>query len=200
MAPNGAIGDGDNIRTDIINLNVPVNVWCKLVRRSVYTDNDVVWPVKGFGEDEVVSIVTAYYAKRISCVAEPLYYYCYTPHSYSRGMDEQKRLNTFEDHLANWQVLHEFMCREGLLEKYEEGVFKSKMRIKEHLLDRKNRRRYFQTFPEVDKAFMWGDEYRKPTYRERVWVIVVWLGLYRQLRRRVRSKRFCPRKEWLPVY
>ena len=201
MAPDGAIGDGDNIRRDIINLNVPVNVWCKMVSRSVYMDNDIVWPVKGYAEDVVVSTVTAYYARRIACVDEPLYFYRYNPNSYSRGMDEPTRMRQFEAYKANWQILYQFMVREGLLEKYEVGVFKGKMRLKKHLLPlvskRKYRRLYFATCPEVDRAFFWGNPYRTPSYRERVWVVAIWLGLYPMLKRRLYSKRFRPRKEWL---
>ena len=201
MAPNGAIGNGDNIKADIINLNVPVNVWCKSVRRSVYMDNDIVWPVRGYAEDVVVSTVTAYYSKRIACVEEPLYYYCYNHNSYSRGLDEQTRMRLFEDYKVNWHVLYQFMGREHLLEKYEEGVFKGKMRVKKHLLplvsEKKYRRLYFKTFPEVDIAFLLGNTYRKPSYRERVWVIAIWLGLYPRLKEKLYSKRFRPRKEWL---
>lgn len=201
MAPNGVIGNGDNIKADIINLNVPVNVWCKLVKRSVYTDNDIVWPAKGYAEDVVVSTVTAYYSKRIACVDEPLYYYRYNPKSYSRGLDEQTRMRMFEDYKVNWQILYQFMCRKHLLEKYEIGVFKGKMRVKKHLLplvsEKKYRRLYFNTFPEVDRAFLVGNKYRKPTYRERIWVIAIWLGLYPRLKEKLYSKRFRPREEWL---
>lgn len=202
MAPNGALGNGDNIKADIINLNVPVNVWCKLVRRSVYTDNDIVWPLKGYAEDVVVSTVTAYYAKRIAYVAEPLYYYRYNPKSYSRGLDEETRLRLFEDYKVNWQILYQFMSREHLLEEYEEGVFKGKMRVKKHLLPlvskRKYRRLYFNTFPEIDRAFLWGNKCRRTSYREQVWVIAIWLGLYPKLKKQLYSKRFRPRAEWLP--
>ncbi len=202
MAPNGAIGDGDNIRTDIINLKVPVNVWCKLVRRSVYTENDIVWPVKGYGEDVVVSTVTAYYAKRIACVEEPLYYYRYNPKSYSRGYDVETRVRLFEDYKKNQDVLIRFMSREGLLEKYEQGMFVGKVKVKRMLLplvsQRKYRRLYFGAYPEVDRAFVFGNSHRRPCYRERVWVAAIWLGLYSKMERRLYSKRFRPRLDWLP--
>ncbi|MBO4599442.1 MAG: glycosyltransferase family 2 protein [Bacteroidales bacterium] len=202
MAPDGKEGDNDNLREDIINLNVAVNTWCKLVRRTVYTDNDIVWPVKGYAEDVVVSTMTAYYSKRISYLAEPLYYYRYNPQSYSRGMGVEARLKTFEDYKLNQQILLKFFEREGLMEKYEEAVFKGKVRVKKHLLPlfptRKYVRLYFKTYPEVDRAFLWGNKYRKPTYRERVWIAALWLGLYPRLKRRLMSKRFRPGKEWLP--
>ena len=197
MAPNGE----DSLKSDIINLNVPVNTWCKLIRRSVYTDNDIVWPAKGYADDVVISTVTAYYSKRIAYVAEPLYHYRYNPKSYSRGLDEQTRMRMFEDYKVNWQILYQFMCRKHLLEKYEIGVFKGKMRVKKHLLplvsEKKYRRLYFNTFPEVDRAFLVGNKYRKPTYRERIWVIAIWLGLYPRLKEKLYSKRFRPREEWL---
>ena len=202
LVPNGVVGDGDNVRDDIINLNVPVNVWCKLVRRSVYMDNNIVWPVRGFAEDVVISTMTAYYSRKIAHMAEPLYYYRDTPMSYSRGMIAKKRLKIFEDYKENQAVLYEFMRRERLLERYEVGVFKGKMRVKELLLpvvsERKYRRLYFKTYPEVDRAFMWGNKYRKPSYRERLWVIAIWLGLYQKMKRRLWSKRFRPRYDWLP--
>ena len=199
MAPYGV----ENLKADIINLNVPVNVWCKLILRSIYTDNNIVWPAKGYAEDLVVSTVTAYYAKCIAYVAEPLYHYRFNPKSYSRGFDKQVRMEAFENYKVNQEILLRFMEREGMLEKYEPGVFKGKMRVKKHLLplfpERKYVRLYFKTYPETDKAFLWGNKYRMPTYRERVWVIALWLGLYPRMKRRLLSKRFRPRKDWLPV-
>ena len=197
MAPNGE----DSLKSDIINLNVPVNTWCKLIRRSVYTDNDIVWPAKGYADDVVISTVTAYYSKRIAYVAEPLYHYRYNPKSYSRGLDEQTRMRMFEDYKVNWQILHQFMSRENLLEKYEIGVFKGKMRVKLLLLSlfpkRDYVRLYFKTFPEIDRAFLFGNKYRKPSYRERVWVVALWLGFYPRMKKRLLSKRFRPRNEWM---
>ena len=198
MAPNGEA----DLKSDIINLNVPVNIWCKLIWRSVYMDNDIVWPAKGYAEDVVVSVVTAYYSKRIAYVAEPLYNYRFNASSYSRGLEVEARLKYFEEYKINEQILLRFMEREGMLEEYEEGVFKSKMRVKKHLLplfpERKYRRMYFNTFPEVDRAFLWGNQNRKPSYRERIWVIALWLGLYPKMKRRLYSKRFRPGKAWLP--
>ena len=198
MGPHGE----NNLKSDIINLRVPVNIWCKLIRRSVFTDNNIVWPARGYAEDVIISTVTAYYARRIAYVPEPLYYYRFNPDSYSRGMDVQRRLSLFKDYITNQQILLQFMEREGMLEKYEEGVFKGKMRVKKHLLplfpERKYVRLYFKTFPEIDRAFLCGNKYRKPTYRERVWVIALWLGLYPRQKRRLFSKRFRPRLEWLP--
>lgn len=202
MAPHGVGKDGENIRRDIINLNVPVNIWCKLVKRSVYANKDIVWPVKGYADDVVESIATAQLASKIDYVNEPLYFYRFNPKSYSRGWDEQKRQKMFEEYLENWEVLYAFMRRQNMLEKYEEGVFKGKMRIKKMLLpmlaNRKYRRLYLSTFPEVDRAFMWGNKYRKPTYRERIWIMAVWLGLYPTFKKRLNSKRFRPRLNWIP--
>ena len=111
-------------------------------------------------------------------------------------------MKTFEDYKINQEILLQFMEREGMLEKYEHGVFKGKMRVKKHLLplfpERKYVRLYFKTFPEIDKAFLWGNKYRKPSYRERIWGVALWLGLYPRMKRRLLSKRFRPGEEWLP--
>lgn len=36
QVPNGVVGDGENVRDDIINRRVTCTIWCKMIRRSLF--------------------------------------------------------------------------------------------------------------------------------------------------------------------
>jgi glycosyltransferase involved in cell wall biosynthesis len=134
LVPDGVIGDGENVRIDIINRKVYPYLFCKLFRRSLLEDNDYIWPVKNLGEDTVISAEAAYYAQRIAHVAEPLCYYRYNPNSVTKLLDEEHCLKNLDSFKANVDILIRFLEREGVSEKYAKGIFINKVRTKNRLL------------------------------------------------------------------
>lgn len=77
------------------------SIWAKLIRRSLYVDNDVKC-IEGCnqGEDFQVVPILLYYAKKIVNLKEPLYYYdCSNEGAYSNNF-------TICNHDQNWESMN----------------------------------------------------------------------------------------------
>ena len=201
LVPDGVKGDGENVKKDIINRRVPPFVWVKLMRRNLFVDNEVVWPQRSLGEDTVFSVVSAYYAKRIAHVKEPLYYYRFNSSSISHGKKtEELYMRNYNDFKLNFSIAWKFLEREGVSEQYKRGEIINKLRTKNRLLPvtdlGKYRRLWWSTYPEINRVILFGNKYYKPTYREWIWVAAIMLGLYPRFKKKLCSSRYVPSKEW----
>ena len=74
IVPNGLINDGDNIKSDIINRDVPPFIWCRIINRRVIEDHDFIWPKGNLGDDTVIGGESIYYSRKIAYINETLYY------------------------------------------------------------------------------------------------------------------------------
>jgi len=194
-------GDGEKEKDDIINRKILPFLVCRLVRRTIFEGNDIIWPVKNMGEDTLLSAEFAYYAKRLAKVDEHLYYYRYNPNSVTKLLDEDHCLRNLDSFKSNVELLEQFLTREGVADKYWYGIFINKMRTKNRLLritgKIKYRKMWLNTFPEINKTAFWGDSRFKSDYRAKVWFIVVLLGLYPIFRKQMHTRRFRPSYEWV---
>ena len=201
LLPDGIIGDGDNVRSDIINRRVSPFLVCKLFRRGLFDEHNYLWPVKNIGEDTVISAEAAYYAEGIAHVAEPLYYYRFNPNSVTKLLDEEHCLKNLDSFKSNVDIYVQFLKREGISDKYGRGIFINKMRTKNRLLhiigERKYIRLWLRTYPEINKVILFGNRYYKTSYREWAWFFATLLGLFPKQKKRLFSKRFYPCEEWV---
>lgn len=199
--PVGGAAGTEQIRDAIINRRAPISLAAKLFRRDLFLSDGIVWPERWFGEDIVMNISAVLMAKSIANVPEGLFYYVYNPKSICRSTDAARQLGKLEDLKANVALLEDLLQRHGVRERYDQSVFISKVRCKNLMLplmkQRRYRRLYCRTYPEVNRSFLLGDRHHRPTYRERVWMAVMLLGLYPALKRIVGSRRLRPREGWV---
>ena len=200
QVPRGVVGNGENVRDDIINRRVTCTIWCKLIRRSLFLDNDIVWPANVSHEDMVVSDMAAYYARTIAHVPVAFYHYVHRSDSLSNLVDPEFVAKKLQLYLNNNRIITDFMKREGVEEKYAEGLLTDKVLARNLMLpytDKlKYRRLWLHTYPEVNKLLLFGNKEYKSSYREKIWFLAIWLGLYPKLKRRLLSKRFKPDRMW----
>ena len=200
QVPKGVMGDGENVRDDMINRRVTGTIWCKMIRRTLFLDNDIVWPVNAGHEDMVVSDMAAYYARVIAHVPVAFYHYVHRSDSLSNLVDPEFVAKKLQLYLNNNRIITDFMKREGVAEKYAEGLLTDKVLARNLMLpytDKlKYRRLWLHTYPEVNRLLLFGNKVYKSTYREKIWFLVIWLGLYPKLKRRLLSKRFKPDRMW----
>jgi glycosyltransferase involved in cell wall biosynthesis len=73
------------LTSKLIGRQTSVNIWGRLIRRSLYIDNDIkAMEGVNMGEDYSVSPILAYYAKEVATLEKPLYHYdCTNVCSYS---------------------------------------------------------------------------------------------------------------------
>jgi glycosyltransferase involved in cell wall biosynthesis len=200
QVPNGVIGYGENVRDDIINRRVTCTIWCKMIRRSLFLDNDIVWPANVSHEDMVMSDMAAYYARQFAHVPIPLYHYVYRSNSVSNIVDPEFVVWKMELYKDNIRVIKEFFEREGVSEKYAEGLLTEKVLARNLILPYTNKLKYrriwLRTYPEVNRILLFGNKEYRSTYREKIWMMAIWLGLYPRMKRRLLSKRFKPDRIW----
>ena len=200
LAPNGIVGNGENVRDDTINRKVMPNNCCKLIRRSLFVDHCIEWPVAAYAEDVVISYQIVYYARRIASVPVPLYHYRLNPNSISNNNNPERSEKKQQMFVQNNNVLFGFLEREGVSEKYAEGILAMKVRAKNEVLSYTNQRKclrlWLHTYPEVNKVLMFGDKSHKSTYREKLWLLAICMGMYPRFKRRLLSRRFKPDMVW----
>ena len=201
LAPQGIKGNGENVRDDTINRKVSPGACYKLIKRSLLLANDIVWPVSSMADDVVISDVALYYATKISHVPVPLYHYRLNPKSTSNVRSPEHRANRQRMFVQNNKILFDFFEKEGVTEKYKEGIWTNKVMAKNEVLPFTNkwkyRRLWLRTYPEVNRMLLFGDKNYKSTYREKFWLAVICLGLFPRMRRRLMSKRFKPERIWI---
>lgn len=200
LAPNGIVGNGENVRDDTINGRVMPNNCCKLIRKSLFEEHCIAWPVAAFAEDVVISYQIVYYAQRIASVPVPLYHYRLNPNSICNNNSPERSEMKQQMFVQNNKVLFGFLEREGVAEKYAYGILAMKVRAKNEVLSYTNQRKYvrlwLRTYPEVNMLLFWGDKSHKSTYKEKLWMLAICMGLYPKLKRRLMKKRFRPAAIW----
>ena len=200
-APDGVLGDGMNVRDDIINRRNPPFCVVRMFNRSLFTKDVMVWPVGRFGEDVVYSIVTAYYAKKIAFVDKPLYHYRAHNESLTHDLNEKACLEKYKWNMANVDIMVRFLETNGAAEEYWRGILIQKLRVRNRLLPiinkNHNRKKWFGTYPEINKILFWGDNRYRSTYREKIWFIAVALGLYPYCKNLLGNNRLRPFPQWL---
>ena len=201
--PDGVIGDGENVRDDIINRRHPPFCMMRLIRRTLFCRDEMIWPVGRFGEDIIYSTLTAYYANKIVHVKTPLYHYRNNPSSLTHVKDDKVYYSNYVGNRDNVDIMMGFLKSVGAEDKYWKGVIIQKLRVKNRLLPiinkGHNRRLWFKTYPEINKVLFWGDKNYHSTYREKVWFVCIALGLYPWFKKYLGGKHLRPFPEW-PVW
>lgn len=183
LVPNGIIGDGENVREDMLNRFVYQYLWCKLIRKDIITSNDIMWPQNGIGEDSLLSPEFAYYCTRYAYVKEPLYYYLVHQDSISQlgQKSEGQILDIFNSYVSNLEILIRFYQRENISEKHGVALFINKLRAKNRfrflIEKREYRKMWFTTYPEINKTLLFGSSYYKPSWRNWCWFFSLAIGL-----------------------
>lgn len=79
------------------------SVWNKLVRRTIYTCKDYMFPLGNMGEDMVLTIQCLLYSERISYIPRAYYYYYYNENSITQVKTEMScfsKFNQYKDNVA----------------------------------------------------------------------------------------------------
>lgn len=135
--------------------NIAWNIWNKLIKRSLFTDNNIKW-IEGldYGEDLLICTKLFCYAQTISKINIPLYHYTrYNITSYSN----QSFKENDEKCIPVLVETESFLKERGLYDTYKNEVNYRKVAIKSSLLNfgDKNKRSYYsKLFPESFK-YIW---------------------------------------------
>ena len=192
--------ESENLRMSVINRIITPSLSTKLIRRSILETADFTWPTHNYAEDVVISVQAAYYSKKVVALPAALYHYCYNPKSVCNMMGLAHLLKIHEDCKANVDVVFDFLRRRGEYERYGQCVYYLSVYAKCSLLplvgQRKYRRMWLSTYPEMNKVIFWGNATHNSRIREKIWYLSIWSGLYPKVRKYLIGERLKMRNGW----
>ena len=192
--------DSEQLRTEVINRAITPSLSTKLIRKEILDTCDIEWPTHDYAEDVAISVQLAFYSKRIASVPMGLYHYCYNPKSVSNNIDKDHLLKIYNDHKANVDIVFAFLRKNGVLDQYGQCAYNLAVRTKCVLLplvgERKYRRMWFDTYREMNRVILWGDAGHNSRWREKIWYLSIWLGLYPKVRKRLIGERLRMGSGW----
>lgn len=198
--PDGVQEGGANVRDDIINRRFPPFCVIRLIKRTLFFQQDFEWPVGRFAEDIVYSVVTAYNAKKIEHLAAPFYHYRCDGKSLTHVDDEESLMSNYRGNMSNVDIMIRFLEKKGVEKKYWRGILIQKLRVRNRILPLTKKWKYrglwFRTYPEINRVLFFGNGQYHSTYREKIWFFAVATGLYPKFKKYLGGKHLRPFPEW----
>lgn len=144
----------DEYFRDLLTRRCFTSVWNKLVRRSIFTENKIEYPVCNMWEDYVICSQAFVYSTKIGYVNKPLYnYYCNTN---SICFDRPDR--KLEQISKNASIILSFISKCGLTNKYKNEIVCFKNTAREELLiflgEKKYKNMWLNTFSEINTQYL----------------------------------------------
>lgn len=96
----------------------PGSMVIKIYKRSIFTENQIVFPEKMFYEDNAIGVLPLLYASRFERVPEAMYFYYQNPHSTVHTVSVQR----CEDRIRAAQIYGEECKKRGFYSKYPEEI------------------------------------------------------------------------------
>lgn len=88
---------GDSLYHDLMSARMPGTCVNKLVKHSIYRENNIVFPENiDFGEDWYINVLCALYAKKVSYVPSPFYHYVQNDSSIMHNLSKDDYKNRFK--------------------------------------------------------------------------------------------------------
>lgn len=132
-------------------------VWNKIVRRSIYMDNEIVYPTANKAEDGALMTQLSFYSITVGYLSEPLYYYFFNPLSMTRIPSEEECLKRLRQEKDNTTLRIAFLENKGAIDNYKTMVIDWKVMTRNNLLPLIGQNKYYKlwlnTYPEINKQF-----------------------------------------------
>ena len=149
--------DKEEMLCAVISRKCSVAIWGRLIRKSLYTNNDLkVDPRYNIGEDYQITPLLFYYAKRIVNIQEVYYEYNRTNvNSYIWSYSEKVQKEDFESQ----KIVYNFFCDKG--QQYVDAFQKCRQRtiirsMKSTLLENKDRQYFYElreSLLKIDRSY-----------------------------------------------
>ena len=200
VAPDGIGENGMKFRDDTLNRVGWPNVWFRLTKRSLYAFVEGYWPKSNNSEDTVITIITTFFAKKISYVDEPLYYYWQNINSVTHAHTAKVEISNQLDRRHNIWIIEKFLKANQAEKQYFKGIVTEKSYCRNQLLTYSKDLRcwwlWMTMFPGLNWLLFWGNRQVKSTYREKLWFLSIASGLYPKLKKKLLHKKYRPALIW----
>lgn len=126
----------------------------KLVKKSIYDNNKIIYPHNNMQEDAVITFQLVYYANKIEYLPTPYYKYCENPQSITRQNSYESFSKRLNDVINNNEIILLFLKNNNLEEMFVEEIICRKYIVRSHIniLTNKTefRRLWWSVYPEID--------------------------------------------------
>lgn len=118
----------DLVRTDlcasILTGDTPGWLWIKLFKKSLFTENDIMW-VEGLDmcEDTLISLKAFFYAKKVAYINKALYHYNLQNQNSLTSKLNEKKVNQIIENNVEYE---KFLEKNGVRQKYSNELLKRK--------------------------------------------------------------------------
>lgn len=143
----------EELRRMIIDGDIANSLCNKLVKKDVYTNENIVYPVAGMDEDNTMACQLAFFSEKLGYIPVPYYKAYYNKESMSRIPGEEQIRKRYEDALANSRIVVNFLTAHGYDSK-SIAVIRAKIRAKNALWpivkNKKYIKEWMNVYPEID--------------------------------------------------
>lgn len=134
-------------------------LWNKLIRRTIFNENDFTYPRKSMNEDMLIVVQALFYSKKPVHVAVPLYHYCVSSLSMtSTKTDVEGCLAKFNQSLENDLSILSFLEEKNLSSRFRTEEDLLKFYCKDNLRPITGIKKYYDlwrdTFSEINRRFL----------------------------------------------
>ena len=154
----------------------------KLVRRDIFTANDIIFPVDNMQEDAVLVLQFLYYSNKICFVPELLYFYYRNPTSISQKKTVESYLKNLNEVKNNTTIIIEFLKDKGILDRFSEELVCRKYNVRSHIncltSQKEFKKMWWSIYPEINWKILFNT---KMYYKEKLEYLSVVFGLYKFL-------------------
>ncbi len=143
----------DNALKYLLNVRISTSIWNKLVRRSVYLDNKIIYPTNNMWEDFVLSSQIFYYCKSVAYCPIPFYYYFTNMNSICHDNIDK----IFIQLQNNAKLILNFLSEKSIDKKYDKEIVYFKWYSRSELVPYISQKKYYNlwlnTYPEINNLY-----------------------------------------------
>lgn len=158
-------------------------LWCKIIKRSLFTENTILYPIGNMGEDRVYSVQLAWYAKSIGYVPTPLYYYFTNPDSIVHTIEKEKSISLFHQRKANTDIIVSFITSNNIknCKSYLAGLkLQTLVWLYPFLNDNQIYTTWKKSYPELWKQCIYA---KGVSLKEKIRFYLAYIGLYKFIKK-----------------
>lgn len=149
----------------VIKKPVLCSLYNKLVKRSIFTNNVIYYPVCHMMEDNALCVQMFYYAQKVGYLEhnQPLYNYYINPNSICHTDSEQSHLKRWADATKNVQTVCQFAKDMGVYKTYANEFLSLKANTRGFLMplmrhNNKHYKKWINTFPELNWYYLFAKD------------------------------------------
>lgn len=150
--------DKNSMIAAMLTHSTPVSVWNKLIKRSLYQYDDIVYPQNNFGEDFALMIQLVHHSNLIGHVDMPLYYYYSNQSSITKQRTPESLYKNWRDMSMNTQIVLDFLKKVDEQDSFAFEINNLKEECRSMLLPivslPGNRDLYLNQYPELTYSLM----------------------------------------------